>query len=213
MATLSDHAIKTLLRPYLEAPIPDTPEPGVAATQAPLSVLLAALSLYLDLLLRWNKRTNLTSIRDPGQIVGRHFGESLFAARILASRLKDGSTVLDIGSGAGFPGLPLQLALPHLKVTLAESQGKKSAFLREAARVTGANAEVWPARAQDLQAERRFDAVTMRAVDRPEQALAEAGRRLVPGGYLLQLCGPSQALGEVTTLPGLASGVVDVSRR
>ena len=212
MATLSDRVIEELLRPYLQAPLPSTPEGTSTAAQAPLSTLVPALSLYLDLLLRWNERTNLTAIRDPEQIVERHFGESLFAARVLAIRVADGSTVLDIGSGAGFPGLPLQLALPHLKVTLAESQGKKSAFLREAIRLTGANAEVWPARAQDLPSGRRFGAVTMRAVDRPEQAIDEAGRRLVPGGYLLHLCGASQARGEVIAMPGLNSGVIDISR-
>ena len=212
MATASDRIIETLLLPYLQAPVPNPPALTVTATQAPLSTLVPALRHYLDLLLRWNERTNLTAIRDPGQIIARHFGESLFAARVLATLVGDGSTVLDIGSGAGFPGLPLQLALPHLKITLAESQGKKSAFLREAVRLTGAGAEVWPARAQNLPAARRFDAVVMRAVDRPEQAIGEAGRRLAPGGYLLHLCGASQAQGEVIALPGLGSGVIAVSR-
>lgn len=212
MATLSDRVIETLLRPYLQAPLPSTPEGTPTATLASLSILVPVLSLYLDLLLRWNERTNLTAIRDPEQIVERHFGESLFAARVLAARVADGATVLDIGSGAGFPGLPLQLALPHLKVTLAESQGKKSAFLREAIRLTGANAEVWPARAQDLPSGRCFGGVTMRAVDRPEQAIDEARRRLAPGGYLLHLCGASQSLGEMVAMPGLNSGVIDISQ-
>lgn len=212
MATLSSQAIEALLQPYLQAPLPGPPGVAEMATQASLLALLPALSLYLDLLSRWNERTNLTAIREPEQIVRRHFGESLFAARVLAKRVGDGSAVLDIGSGAGFPGLPLQLALPHLQVTLAESQGKKSAFLREAARLTGAPVEIWPARAQNLPAERRFDAVTMRAVDRPEQAVAEAGRRLRPGGYLLHLCGAAQAQGEAVTMPGLEAGVVDITR-
>ncbi len=84
MATLSDRVIEALLRPYLQAPLPSTPEGTSTATLVSLSTLVPALSLYLDLLLRWNERTNLTAIRDPEQIVERHFGESLFAARVLA---------------------------------------------------------------------------------------------------------------------------------
>lgn len=212
MATLSEQRIEVLLRPYLQAKLPDEFQETVPATQASLSALFGELSLYLDLLLRWNERTNLTAIRDPEEMVERHFGESLFAARVLACRMGGGATVLDIGSGAGFPGLPLQLAWPRLKVTLAESQGKKSAFLREVLRATGAKAEIWSARAQELPAHRRFDAVTMRAVDKPEQAVAEALRRVQPGGYVVQLCGASQAKGEVIPIPGLRSGVVALSR-
>lgn len=216
MATLSDSTIEALLRPYLElplkAPLENRSPAFLTASQAEPSRLIPALSTYLDLLLRWNERTNLTSIRDPEQIVCRHFGESLLAARVLASRLGDGSAVLDIGSGAGFPGLPIQLALPGLRVTLAESQGKKSAFLREAVRVTGSAAEVWAGRSQELQAERRFHAVTMRAVDRPEQAAAEAGKRLLPGGYLLHLCAATQGKAEIIPLPGLATGVIEITR-
>ncbi len=213
MAALSEKTMEGLLRPYLQAPIPEDFVVAGQATWTALEVLLPVLSVYLDLLLRWNERTNLTAIRDPEQIVQRHFGESLFAARVLASKLRDGAIVLDIGSGAGFPGLPLQLALPGLRVTLAESQGKKSAFLREAVRATGARAEVWPARAQDLSADRLFEAITMRAVDRPEQALAEAQTRLAEGGYLLQLCGADQASQGAIPLPGRRSGFVQLAQR
>src|SRR5580704_7224389 len=114
MPTLTESAIGTLLTPYLTRP----PE------------ILPQLSLYLDLLLKWNARTNLTAIRDPEEIVRRHFGESLFTAKHLPAC----RTLLDLGSGAGFPGIPIQLALPELKVTLAESQNKKAAFLQEAVR-------------------------------------------------------------------------------
>lgn len=83
---------------------------------------------YLVLLQRWNRVTNLTSIRSEVEIVQRHFGESLFAAAAVATSATD---LLDIGSGAGFPGLPIALVRPDTRVTLAESQGKKAAFLRE----------------------------------------------------------------------------------
>src|SRR5207248_10920276 len=91
---------------------------------------LAQLSAYLELLLRWNRRINLTAVREPHEIVTRHFGESLFAARHLlppATTLE----VADLGSGAGFPGLPLKIIRPLARVALIESQSKKSTFLNE----------------------------------------------------------------------------------
>ena len=101
--------------------------------------LYQQLSAYLDLLLKWNARTNLTAIREPEEIVRRHFGESLFAGTAARrSALRRDASLLDFGSGAGFPGLPIQLLLPDLRVTLAESQGKKASFLREAVRTLGA---------------------------------------------------------------------------
>jgi 16S rRNA (guanine527-N7)-methyltransferase len=103
-------------------------------TYPPPADLYPQLSAYLDLLLKWNARTNLTAIRDPEEIVRRHFGESLFAGVHLAAKLSSEATLLDLGSGAGFPGLPIQLLLPGLQVTLAESQNKKATFLREAVR-------------------------------------------------------------------------------
>src|SRR5271169_2870056 len=109
MPTLSEPAIASLLTPYLP--------------QAPASIL-PQLSTYLDLLLKWNARTNLTAIRDPEEIVRRHFGESLFAARHLdpSSPDSNATTLLDFGSGAGFPGLPIALLRCDIQVTLAESQ-------------------------------------------------------------------------------------------
>src|ERR1700678_3008771 len=105
MPILPESKIATLLAPYLAPP----PE------------ILPKLSFYLDLLLKWNARTNLTAIRDPEEIVRRHFGESLFAAQHLSPST---STLLDLGSGAGFPGLPIALLHPEIAVTLAESQNK-----------------------------------------------------------------------------------------
>src|SRR5271167_1724775 len=102
--------------------------------------LSAQLEAYLDLLLRWNARINLTAVRDPEQIVTRHFGESLFAARILRD---DGAftplpvSLADVGSGAGFPGIPIKLFVPEIHLTLIESQNKKATFLKEAIRVLG----------------------------------------------------------------------------
>ena len=88
---------------------------------------------YLELLLRWNKKINLTGIRDGESCVSRHFGESLYLGRWV--RLN--GRLLDIGSGAGFPGLSLKIIFPDLSVTLLEPVAKKRAFLKEVARVCG----------------------------------------------------------------------------
>ncbi len=172
MPALTPDRIAQLLEPFLLAPQP---------------ALCAQLSLYLDLLLRWNARTNLTAIRDPEEIVRRHFGEGLFTGTHLQPLLPANATLLDFGSGAGFPGLPIQLLLPELTVTLAESQGKKASFLREAVRVLELKTEVWLGRVEDMPSDRRFNAVTLRAVDNMDTALAEAACRLHPGGVLASL--------------------------
>lgn len=137
---------------------------------------------YLNLLLRWNARTNLTAVRDPEQLATRQLGESLFAARCLEPH----GTLLDFGSGAGFPGIPLKLARPVTAVTLAESQGKKASFLREAVRVLELDCEVWPMRVEDMAPARTFDVVAMRAVDRSDAMAALAALRVAPGGTLLR---------------------------
>ena len=93
----------------------------------------AKLSITFRLLLRWNEKINLTAIRNPAECVTRHFGESLF----LAHHVNLQGSLLDIGSGAGFPGLALKIVFPELSVTLLEPVTKKRAFLKEAARVCG----------------------------------------------------------------------------
>ena len=85
---------------------------------------------HYELLLRWNSRINLTSVREPTEIVERHFGESLFLAQLLPHE----GSVVDIGSGAGFPGLPVSVARPAFLMTLVESVRKKAAFLQELVR-------------------------------------------------------------------------------
>jgi 16S rRNA (guanine527-N7)-methyltransferase len=174
MPTLSESAIAELIAPYLPHP--------------PAS-LLPQLSVYLDLLLKWNARTNLTAIRSPEEIVRRHFGESLFAAR----HLDPGElTLLDFGSGAGFPGLPIALLRPDIHVTLAESQNKKATFLREVVRTLALSAEVWSSRVESMPAGRRFHTVALRAVDNMTAAIAAAAPRATH--QLLLLAGSVSAL-------------------
>jgi len=159
---LTPEAIAALLQPYIDkAPSMDWPR------------VHSQLAVYLDLILKWNSKLNLTAIRTPEEIVRRHFGESLFAG----IHLGECSTLLDFGSGAGFPGLPVQILRPDVTVTLAESQGKKAAFLREAVRTLGLATEVYAGRVEAMPAKRRFDTVALRAVDNMEAAVVEAGRR------------------------------------
>lgn len=87
-----------------------------------------AIREYVDLLVKWNQRVSLTSIRDPAAIVGRHFAESLFAIEAVPLRC---DRLADVGSGAGFPGLALKLALPDTEVILIEANARKAAFLAE----------------------------------------------------------------------------------
>ena len=147
----------------------------------------AHLDAYLALLLLWNARINLTAVREPAAIVRRHFLESLFAAEHIPARAK---TLLDFGSGAGFPGIPIAIARPRIAVTLAESQSKKAAFLREVVRTLDLKAEVWAARVESMPPQRVFDAITLRAVDRMPQACRTAVARLAPGGSLLVFATP-----------------------
>lgn len=146
----------------------------------PLSASQAqAFESYLALLLRWNARLNLTAIRDEDGILSRHFVESIACAHSLPPGI---ATLLDFGSGAGFPGIPIALCRPEIAVTLAESQGKKAAFLQEAVRVLGLRATVHPGRAEAMTVE--FDCVTLRAVDRMAEAVRAAAGLVAPGGWL-----------------------------
>jgi 16S rRNA (guanine527-N7)-methyltransferase len=134
---------------------------------------------YLSLILRWNARVNLTAIRDEEGILRRHFVESIACARALPAGI---TKLLDFGSGAGFPGIPIAICRPEIAVTLAESQNKKAAFLSEAVRVLGLSAKVHSARAEVLRTV--FDCVTLRAVDHMEIAVQSAAPLVCPGGLL-----------------------------
>ena len=137
---------------------------------------------YLSLLLKWNARMNLTAIRDPKEILSRHFLESITCAQALPPGI---AALLDFGSGAGFPGIPIALCRPEILVTLAESQTKKAAFLQEAVRTLGLSARVFSGRAERL--DEQFDCVALRAVDRMEEAIAAASQLLRIGGWLAVL--------------------------
>jgi 16S rRNA (guanine527-N7)-methyltransferase len=135
--------------------------------------------VYLSLILRWNERLSLTSLRTEDAIISKHLVESVACAMALPPRVR---TLLDFGSGAGLPGIPIALCRPEIMVTLAESQGKKAAFLQEAVRTLKIPVRVHTGRAETL--EIGFDCVVLRAVDKMAEAVAAAAQLVVPGGWL-----------------------------
>ena len=246
--------IAALLDPFLRTP-------GLNSVDSLSSLQLDQISTYIDLLLRWNARVNLTAVRSPEEIVSRHFGESLFAARHLlpsgadtpvrktlrpAENVTTASPVpqvrvrsvdanlgsspndngeetdpahqrptqgdhiasradylVDIGSGAGFPGLPMKIWSPRTRVTLIESNQKKVAFLREVIRaLTLTDIDVFPARAETfLPASATL--VSLRAVERFTQTLPTALTLLAPSARLGLLISHSQLPQAQALIPSL----------
>jgi 16S rRNA (guanine527-N7)-methyltransferase len=201
--------ISELLRPFL------LPLPGYEGAPALDQGQLDHILMYIDMLQRWNLRLNLTSIRDEESIVTRHFGESLFLARHLfpappggapappfprrdppeqdgtGDGLEASVRLIDVGSGAGFPGLPIKLWVPTINLTLIESNHKKATFLREVIRKLAlGESEVFAGRAEDFAS--TGEIVTMRAVDRFDQALLAAAELVSPGGRIALLVAEGQ---------------------
>jgi 16S rRNA (guanine527-N7)-methyltransferase len=140
---------------------------------------LRRLRIYLELLMKWNKAINLTAIRDERECVVRHFGESLF----LASRVRLQGSLLDVGSGAGFPGLALKIPFPNLSVTLLEPVAKKRAFLKEVLRACSMDSvDVCADRLENLSLACKVDATTIRAVGDIEKMSLQLVRHLKPEG-------------------------------
>jgi len=180
----------------------------------------ARFEAYLSLIVRWNSRVNLTAVRDEEGILSRHFVESIFCGRVLPPGI---STLLDFGSGAGLPGIPIALCRPEIAVTLAESQGKKAAFLQEAIRVLELGARVYAGRAEMLDS--TFDCVALRAVDRMAAAVKSAAGLVRQGGRLVLLttrheldglmtaAGPAVALSQTVPLPGSSERMVVIAKK
>jgi len=151
---------------------------------------LSSISIYIDLLMKWNSRINLTAVRDPEQMLTRHFGESFFAAKNLMKRDWQGS-IVDVGSGAGFPGIPLTMWACAAQVSLIESNAKKAAFLYQLIRsLELKNAKVFLGRAEIFAEEP--DLVTMRAVEKFENVLPVAAGHIAPGGRVALMIGAAQ---------------------
>ncbi|MFM2289707.1 MAG: hypothetical protein RL684_2850 [Pseudomonadota bacterium] len=198
---------------------------GAEALGAPLDAAQAvALLRLLDELTHWNRAYNLTAITDRGAMITQHLLDSL-----AGSRWVDGARVLDLGTGAGFPGLPLALVHPQRQFTLLDGTGKKIRFVAHAARTLGlGNVEAVHGRAGEWQPAQAFDLVLARAVATTPELAALAKPLLVPGGQLLawkgqrrearaelaQLTAPGRGQGagwadahiEDVQVPGLAAG-------
>jgi 16S rRNA (guanine527-N7)-methyltransferase len=150
---------------------------------SPDAAQVQQIALYTELLLRWNRAINLTAIRDAESIIRRHFAESIYLTKIV--RLH--GSILDVGSGAGFPGLALKLVQPDLSVVLLEPVAKKRAFLKEVVRECGlSHVEVSGARVEDYSdpQPRAFESVTMRAVGSFNTVLPAVAKTLSPDGTL-----------------------------
>jgi 16S rRNA (guanine527-N7)-methyltransferase len=158
-------------------------------------------SAYLELLMRWNARINLTAVRDPAEILTRHFGESFFLANLL-SEAASARDAIDIGSGAGFPGIPLRILLPESHVTLVESQNRKATFLKEVIRkLTLINIDVFTGRAENFQ--RQAEMVMLRAVERFQRVLPVAHSLVRRPGRMALLIGSGQIRAAQETLPNV----------
>jgi 16S rRNA (guanine527-N7)-methyltransferase len=210
--------IATLLRPFLTWEL--------SAAQ------LNKVVIYVDVLLKWNARINLTSIRNEDEVVTRHFGESFFLAQSLFPKMPSETRgkgdqdqgeslegtpgrerVLDVGSGAGFPGLPMKIWADEVQLTMVEANHKKSTFLREVVRaIAEQDVSVTSERAESLAANPSFvpaDVVTMRAVERFVEILPVALTLLAPGGRIALLVGRNQ----VASLKGDMGIIWDPPRR
>jgi 16S rRNA (guanine527-N7)-methyltransferase len=137
---------------------------------------------YISLLLLWNHKISLTAVTKPEEIIRFHFGESFFAVKWV--HVENGR-LADVGSGAGFPGIPIAMLSPSLRVSLIESNLKKSAFLSEVVRkLELRNTRVIRARMDEIE-EDPFDFVTARALGPHEEIIRWSARFLADSGKLI----------------------------
>ncbi|MFH1008099.1 MAG: 16S rRNA (guanine(527)-N(7))-methyltransferase RsmG [Candidatus Latescibacterota bacterium] len=165
-------------------------ELGFSVTEAQVGDLLA----HMAAIRSWSPRINLVGPNDLGSLASRHILDSLTALCIFPP--DETLTLLDIGSGAGFPGIPLQIVRPNLRVTLLESRRKRALFLQKmVAQLTRAPFSVIHARAEELARDpdhtHRYDFITVRAVTSLDQAVLLAVPLLGPSGRIVLYRGPN----------------------
>jgi 16S rRNA (guanine527-N7)-methyltransferase len=159
---------------------------GVDALGVPLAVAAREKLIdYLTLLSKWNRVYNLTAIREPERMLRQHLLDSLAVLPHI-----EGNSIVDVGSGAGLPGIPLAIARPQFRVTLVESNHKKSAFLRQAViELALPNVEVRDERAEAVEPRACYDVVIARAFSDLAELATLAGPLCRPGGMLVAMKG------------------------
>jgi len=177
------------------------PEPTVSLPTQQIQIVLQSFEIaaadplceqirtYIDLLLRWNRRISLTAIESPEEIVRTHFTESLLATKAVPDLH---GRLADVGTGAGFPGLPLRMYIPDLHLTLIEPNAKKCAFLAEIVRALDLKAvDIIQRRYEDVRKpDPPFDIVTARALGQFQEFAEWAESVLAPDGRVMVWTGP-----------------------
>ena len=160
---------------------------GATAMGLPLDDdAIGKLAAYLELVEKWNRVHNLTAVREPSQMVALHLLDSLSIAPHVATA----ATLLDVGTGAGLPGIPLAIARPSMRVTLLDSSHKKCAFLQQAkTELALANVEVVCDRVENWKPVERFDVVVSRAFSDLVDFVEQAKHLVAPGGRLMAMKG------------------------
>jgi 16S rRNA (guanine527-N7)-methyltransferase len=174
---LSDRQILDALSPFALVPNSDS---------------LPLIRTYISLLLKWNRAVSLTTVTNPVEIVARHFGESIFAAGLLPM---DNCRLVDIGTGAGFPGLAIKTFCPKLELMLVESNKKKCVFLHEVVRGLGfSDVEIRTERFEQMRPETiEANVITSRAVGEFKQLLRWSKSALAHRGHLMLWVGADDA--------------------
>lgn len=164
---------------------------------------------FIELIGKWNKAFNLTAIRNNEAMISLHLLDSLAVLPYIS-----GSSVIDIGTGAGLPGIPLAVMLPNKTFTLLDSNSKKTRFVQQAAlELKLLNVQVCHSRVEDFKAENLFDTVITRAFTHLSGIMKMAGHLLAPGGILLAMKGqyPEEELRQLdydaTVLPIVVPGI------
>jgi 16S rRNA (guanine527-N7)-methyltransferase len=175
--SLPDDFIREVLEPYY----------------APIGAeICESIRVYISLLLLWNSKIALTTITEPSEILRIHFGESLFASKV--AEISHGR-VADIGTGAGFPGIPIRMVSTEIHLDLVESVGKKATFLAEVVRVLAlSKVDIIRCRMENFFPSNKLSFITARALGHYEILLKWASGRLVDDGKIALLLGEREIL-------------------
>ena len=163
-------------------------------------LVVSRIRQYLQLFLKWNQKINFTAEKDPEEILKKHVFDSLQYSRAF----EPGCRVMDIGSGAGFPGIPLKIIFPELQLVLVESQRKRCSFLETVVRdLEMEQVKVFNARAEDISGNQagQFDVVVFRAVSGAQECLNLSDRFLPSGGRVVLKKNPGENLKQMVSDP------------